>query len=175
MDLKCYHKMENNKLHFREMRRKRQLLPESECIDILHRATSGTLALLGDNNYPYALPISFVFDNGYIYFHSAKTGHKIDAIINCNKASFCIIDQDDVKPKEFTTYFRSVITFGHISIVESEEEKLKALKLLGYKYNPNDDEVLKKEINKDFSHVAIIRLDIEHMTGKEAIEIVRMK
>ena len=67
---------------FREMRRKRQQLSEEESIGILQRATSGTLALLGDNGYPYAIPISYVYSDGNLYFHSALSGHKVDAIRN---------------------------------------------------------------------------------------------
>lgn len=72
---------------FRPMRRKHQQLSEEECIDILNNATSGTLALLGDGGYPYSLPISFVYADGKIFFHSALKGHKIDAIRSCDKAS----------------------------------------------------------------------------------------
>ena len=73
------------------MRRKRQQLAEEESIGILQKATSGTLALMGDNDYPYAVPISYVYHEGKLYFHSALTGHKVDAIRKCDKASFCVI------------------------------------------------------------------------------------
>ena len=97
---------------FRPMRRNRQQLSEEESIEILQKATSGVLALLGDNGYPYAVPISYVYADGKIYFHSALSGHKVDAIRSCDKASFCVIEQDDVQPKKYTTFFRSVIAFG---------------------------------------------------------------
>jgi len=77
---------------FRQMRRKRQQLSEEESIGILQKATAGTLALLGDNDYPYAVPISYVYNNGNLYFHSALSGHKVDAICKCDKASFCVIE-----------------------------------------------------------------------------------
>jgi nitroimidazol reductase NimA-like FMN-containing flavoprotein (pyridoxamine 5'-phosphate oxidase superfamily) len=95
-----------------KMRRKCQQLTDEERMAILQKATAGTLALLGDGGYPYAVPISYVYDDGKLYFHSAMSGHKVDAIRKCAKASFCIIDQDHVKPSEYTTYFRSVIAFG---------------------------------------------------------------
>ena len=141
----------------------------------MQRATSGTLALLGDNGYPYSVPISYVYSDGRLYFHSALTGHKVDAIRNCDKASFCVIDQDCVKPQEYTTYFRSVIAFGRIHIVEDETEKLEAARLLGNRYNPNHDEALQKEIEHGLARMLAIRLDIEHLTGKEAIELVRQR
>ena len=108
---------------FREIRQKKQELSRQEIADILHKGTSGVLALLGDNDYPYAVPISYVYDDGKIYFHGAKNGHKIDAIQRTAKASFCVIDKDLVVPEEYTTYFRSVIAFGKIRVIEDDREK----------------------------------------------------
>ena len=159
-------------MEFRAMRRKRQQLTEEKSIGILQKSTAGTLALLGDNGYPYAVPISYVYADGKLYFHSALSGHKIDAIRNCDKASFCVIDQDEVHPEKYTTYFRSVIAFGRIHIIEDEQEKLETARLLGDRYNPNQEEALQKEIEKGLSRMVMIRFDIEHLTGKEAIELV---
>lgn len=161
---------------FKEMRRKRQLLSEKETIEILKSRTSGVLSLLGNDDYPYAVPISYVYDNYKIYFHSARTGHKIDAIKKYNKASFCVIDQDDIVPKEYTTYFRSVIVFGKIRILTDENESREAIKKLAIKYNPKDSMVNRNQvISKELSLLCMIELSIEYMTGKEAIEIVRNK
>lgn len=160
---------------FRPMRRFRQQLSDDESVGILKKATSGTLALLGDNGYPYAVPISYVYAEGKLYFHSALSGHKVDAIRNCDKASFCVIEQDNIHPKEFTTYFRSVIAFGRIHIVEDDVEKLSAARLLSERYNPGDEEGFQKELEKGFACMLAIRFDIEHLTGKEAIELVRKK
>ena len=160
-------------MQFREMRRKRQQLTESESISILENATSGTLALLGDGGYPYAVPISFVYHEGKLFFHSALSGHKVDAISHCDKASFCVIDQDEVHGEQYTTYFRSVIAFGRIHIIEDEKERLAAARLLGNRYNPNQDEALQKEIDKGLHRMLVLRLEIEHLTGKKAIELTR--
>ena len=158
---------------FREMRRKRQQLSEGESIEILQKTTAGTLALLGDNGYPYAVPISYVYADGKLYFHSALSGHKIDAIRNCDKASFCVIDKDDVHPEKYTTFFRSVIVFGRIHIIEDEQKKLATARLLGDRYNPNQEETLQKELEKGLARMVMIRFDIEHLTGKEAIELMK--
>lgn len=160
---------------FRAMRRHRQQLSQEESISILERATSGTLALLGDDDYPYAVPISFVYHEGFLYFHSAVEGHKIDAILRHDKASFCVIDQDNVQGEKYTTYFRSVIAFGHVSIIEDADEKLATARLLGNRYNPHQDEALQKEIDKGLHRMVMIRMKIEHLTGKEAIELARKK
>ena len=158
---------------FRAMRRKRQQLSEEESVAILKKATAGTLALLGDNDYPYAVPLSYVYQEGRIYFHSALAGHKVDAIRKCDKASFCVIKQDDVQPEKYTTFFRSVIAFGRIRIIEDEHEKLETARMLGNRYNPNHDEALQKEIEGGLSRMLMIRFDIEHLTGKEAIELMK--
>ena len=160
---------------FREMRRKRQQLSEVESIGILQKATAGTLALLGDNDYPYAVSISYVYHERKLYFHSALAGHKVDAIRNCDNASFCVIDKDDVQPERYTTFFRSVIAFGRIHIIEDETEKLAMARMLGNRYNPNNDESLQREIEGGLSRMLMIRFDIEHLTGKEAIELVRQR
>ena len=160
---------------FREMRRKNQLLSKEESMEILNRGTSGVLALLGDKDYPYALPMSYVYADGNIYFHSAKVGHKIDSILKHNKASFCVIDQDKVVPEEYTTYFRSVIAFGKIRIIEQDEEKRRAIEILAEKYSPDLEEGRKAEIESGYQHMSMCILEIEHMTGKEAIELVRAK
>ncbi len=159
-------------MEFRPMRRVRQQLTNETCLEILRNATSGTLAVLGDADYPYAVPLSFVYTDGIIYFHSAKSGHKIDAIMHHDKASFCVIDKDEIHGDEFTTYFRSVIAFGRITIVSSLVEKLEGAKLLGRKYNPGDEAALTRELEKGLAHMELLRLDIEHLTGKEAIELI---
>ena len=160
---------------FREMRRKRQQLSEEESISILQKSTAGILALLGDNDYPYAVPISYVYHEGKLFFHSALTGHKVDAIRKCEKASFCIIERDDVQPEKYTTFFRSVIAFGRIHIIEDEQEKLATARMLGNRYNPNQEEALQKELEQGLSRMLMIRFDIEHLTGKEAIELMKQR
>ena len=157
------------------MRRKRQQLSEEESISILQKSTSGTLALLGDAGYPYAVPISYVYHEGKLYFHSALSGHKVDAIRQCNKASFCVIELDEVHPEKYTTFFRSVIAFGRIHIIEDEAEKLETARMLGNRYNPNQEEALQKELEQGLSRMLMIRFDIEHLTGKEAIELMKQR
>ena len=159
---------------FREMRRKRQALPTEECRAILERGTSGVLALAGDDGYPYAVPISYVYDGEKLYFHSAKAGHKLDAIRREPKASFCVIGQDQVVPAEYTTYFHSVIAFGRIRILEDEGEKRTAIEKLAAKYAPEDSlENRRKAIDRERKPLCMLEMTIDHLSGKEAIELVR--
>lgn len=161
---------------FREMRRKKQLLSEEESIAILEKATSGVLAVSGDEGYPYAVPLSYVYEDGKLYFHGAKSGHKLDAIMAEPKVSFCVIDQDNIIPEEYTTYFRSVIVFGKARIIEDEKELQNAIETLAIKYAPNDSAANReKAIKKEKKYMCMFVLEIEHMTGKEAIELRREK
>ena len=160
---------------FREMRRKRQLLSKEKSLAILEKMTCGVLALHGDDGYPYAVPISYVLHEDRIYFHSALSGHKIDAINGNEKASFCVIEKDEIIPEKYTTYFRSVIVFGKIHILQNEDEKREAIEILAAKYSPSQVEGRKMEIDKEFKRLCIIELTIEHITGKESIELVRSR
>lgn len=155
---------------FRELRRTKQSLPLEEVEAILKRNTSGTLAVLGDEGYPYAVPVSYVYEDYKIYFHCAMTGHKIDAIHHCDKVSFCVIDQDDIVPEKFTTFYKSIIAFGRAKVLEGEE-KYHAIDILCEKYSPN---IIgrKEEIESSFEHLIMIEIKIEHMTGKAAIELM---
>jgi nitroimidazol reductase NimA-like FMN-containing flavoprotein (pyridoxamine 5'-phosphate oxidase superfamily) len=160
---------------FREMRRKEQLLSESETIEILQSCTSGVLAVTGDNDYPYAVPLSFAYKDGKLFFHSAKAGHKIDGIKKNNKVSFCVIKTDDVIPKAFTTHFRSVIVFGRARILTADSEKKYALECLVEKYSPDYITEGQSEIVRNWNRVCVAEVKIEYMTGKAAIEFINNK
>lgn len=162
-------------MEFRPMRRHRQELNAAESVAILENATSGVLGLIGDGGYPYTVPMSHVYKDGKLFFHSAVEGHKVDAILNDSRCSFCVVAKDDVKPSEYTTYFRSVIAFGKIHIVNDNCARLEALQLLGQKFRPGHHSTLQKEIDNGINHVLVLRMDIEHLSGKEAIELVRQR
>ncbi len=160
----------------REMRRIKQLLSAEDTVKVLERNTNGVLALTGDEGYPYPVPLSYVYDDGKVYFHGRGDGYKIDAVKQSEKASFCVVDTDEVDPPEYSTCYRSVIAFGRPRIVECREEKIHALQVLGRKYNPaGSEERLNGYIEKSLDAVCVIALDIDFMTGKEAIEFVRAK
>ncbi len=159
---------------FREMRRGKQLLSIEDTAAVMGRCTNGVLACLGDEDYPYAVPVSYVYFNNKIYLHSAKSGHKIDAIQKNPKVSFTVIDEDTIVSKEYTSYFRSVIAFGKARIVEGDE-RLEAFAALVEKYSGDQPEEAKHKEISGCTNACIIAVDIEHMTGKEAIEYVRAK
>ena len=161
---------------FRAMRRSRQAMPQEECAAVLERGSHGVLALAGDGGWPYAVPLSYVYADGKIYFHSAKSGHKVDAIRSCPRASFCVIDQDHIVPEEYTTYFRSVIAFGTVRILEEDGEKRAAIEKLAVKYAPADSrENRNSAIDREWAPLCMLEMEVEHLSGKEAIELVRQR
>lgn len=159
---------------FRQMRRKNQILSQEESIAILQNGTTGTLAVLGDDDYPYAVPINYFYEDNKIYFHGAKAGHKIDAIKKHNKVSFCVVAQDDIITEKFTTYFKSVIAFGTARIIEDDAEKRNAIEKLTVKFTPEQTEQKRSEaIEKEFPALGMVEMTIEHMTGKQALELIK--
>ncbi len=160
----------------REMRRIRQQMSEQDSMAVLARGSHGVLGVLGDNGYPYTVPVSYVYHEGAIYFHCAKEGHKLDAIRACDKVSFTVVDADVVVEKEYTTYFRSVITFGRASIVEDEAERQAAFVAIGEKYSPSltlaDHQAVAA---RSGPRACVVKITPERITGKEAIEYVQAR
>jgi nitroimidazol reductase NimA-like FMN-containing flavoprotein (pyridoxamine 5'-phosphate oxidase superfamily) len=145
-----------------------------DTIAVMNRCTNGILACLGDDDYPYAVPLSYVYHNGKIYFHCAKAGHKVDAIAKNPKVSFAVVDEDTIVSAEYTTYFRSVIAFGKARIVEGDEW-IDAFKALVEKYSGDQPEEAKTKEIAGCKQSHIVAIDVEHITGKEAIEYVNAK
>ena len=152
---------------FRKMRRFKQQVTEAECIEILKNTKRGVLSLIGDDGYPYGMPINHYYceEDGKIYFHGAKAGHKIDAIKSCDKASYCVYNDGYRKEGEWALNITSVITFGKIHLVDDEELSHKICSELTKKFT-DDQEYLDSEIEKFFKNVQCIELVPEHMTGK---------
>jgi len=159
---------------FRAMRRSKQLLSKEDIVAVMERGTNGVLSCFGDEGFPYAVPVNFVYSNEKIYFHSSKFGHKIDAIMKNPKVCFTVIDEDTIVSEEFTSYFRSVIAFGKARIVEGEE-CLKSFRALVEKYSGDQPEERKHKEISGCTAAYLIAIDIEHITGKEAMEYVRDK
>ena len=157
---------------FRKMRRFGQEIPAEESVEILKEGTSGVLSLMGEDGYPYGVPLAYAYDDGRIIFHSAPDGHKIDAIKFCDKASFCVVAMDEVIPEKFSTVYKSVIAFGKIRVIEDPEEKLRAMRILSDKYSPNMEERRDKAIAGSFHRMHVIELVVEHMTGKEDVTLM---
>ena len=147
------------------MRREGQQLSKEECEEILTNQPRGVLALLGDYDYPYAVPMSHVYVDGKIYFHGAQKGHKKDAINKYSKCSYCVLDEG-IKAEDSWWYtFKSVIAFGNIRILTDEDKKMEALTYLGDKFFPSHEDTV-DEINRLLHKTEVFEISIEHIAGK---------
>ena len=152
---------------FIEMRRAAQQLSEAETVQIFERGQTGVLAVTGDEGYPYTVPVNFLYRDGKIIFHGARAGHKYDSIRKDGRASFCVIDHDEVVPELVTDAYRSAIAFGKVRIIEDIEEMRETALALGRKYSPED--AVQDDMRRSFAQVCMYEMTIEHMTGKEGI------
>ena len=161
---------------FHKMRRTVQQLSYEESEAVLLRCSAGVLALTGDKAFPYAVPLSYVYDGEHIYFHSATEGHKIDAIQRNPNASFAVIDQDEVIPEKYTTAYRSVVVFGSVRIIEDEGEKRSAVRKLAVKYAPEQTNAQHDAaIDSAWDRFCILEMSVAHMTGKVGSAMVAKK
>jgi len=152
---------------FREMRRFKQQISQEECLRVLKEQPRGVLSMLGDDGYPYGVPLDHLYseEDNKLYFHCAKVGHKIDAITACNKVSYCVMDEGYRKDGEWALNINSVVVFGRIQIVEDEGKKREICTNLVRKFT-DDEAYLQKELTNAFPRVNCLELTIEHMTGK---------
>ena len=153
---------------FREMRSKANMLTNEEVENILKTSPNGTLALYGENGYPYSVPVNFVYSDGKIYFHGAAEGYKLDCMKKDPHVSFSVIGKDDIAKENFTTLFSSVIAFGTIRGIDTMEEKIPVLEAMVGKYSAEFMESGKELISKGCGSVAY-ELTIDHMTGKKGM------
>lgn len=159
---------------FREMRRNRQKMDAAACVCLLNNGTSGVLAVNGEGGYPYTIPLNYIYEDGKLYFHGAKSGHKIDAILKDAKVSFCVIGMEQNVPEKFTVYFKSVVVFGKAVIVKDDTERREAIRRLADRFSPDEsNERRDAEITREWKSLTVIRVDIEYMSGKQAIELVK--
>ena len=152
---------------FREITRYKQAISREECIEILKKEPRGVLSVLGDDDYPYGLPINHYYneEDGKLYFHSGQKGHKIDAIKAHDKASFCVYDQGFRREGEWALNIRSVIVFGRIEIIEDREKVSEICRLLSYRFT-DDEAYIDHEIEHSGPGTMMFALVPEHMTGK---------
>lgn len=152
---------------FREMQRKKQALSQEECIDLLKGELRGVLSVLGDDGYPYGMPLNHYYndEDGKLYFHSGRKGHKVDAIARCSKASFCVHDEGFRKEGDWALNIKSVIVFGRIEIVDDCETVCRIADRLSRKFT-DDDAYIEREIKNSGPGTLMFALVPEHMTGK---------
>ncbi len=154
-------------MEFREMMRYKQQLPQEECIRILKEELRGVLSVLGDGDYPYGMPLNHYYceEDGKLYFHSGKKGHRTDAMRRHDKASFCVYDSGFRKEGEWALNIKSVIVFGRIEFIEDQETINRMAEKLSRKFT-DDDNYIQTEIERSGPGTLMFALVPEHMSGK---------
>ncbi len=156
---------------FRELTRKKQQLSMQKCIDLLKTETRGVLSVLGDDDYPYGMPMNHFYNDGdgKIYFHCGKSGHRLDALKKHNKVSFCLYDSGHRNEGDWAFNVKSVIVFGKIEIISDMDAIIRITTALSYKFT-DDDEYIRKEIESSAKNTILLCLTPEHICGKEVNE-----
>ena len=156
---------------FREVARKKQSLSFEQTVKILKGEKRGVLSVIGDEGYPYGLPINYFYEeeSGYIYFHSGKKGHKVDAISKDNRASFCVYDSGYIRDGEWALNISSVIVFGRLYPVEDYDRAMEICRRLSLKFT-SDTDYVEREIQSFGGNTLCYELRPEHITGKTVNE-----
>lgn len=156
---------------FRELTRKKKQISMQECMEVLKTETRGVLSVLGDEGYPYGMPMNHFYneEDGKIYFHCGKVGHRLDALKKHNKVSFCVYDRGYKKDGDWALIVRSVIVFGKIEIIDDMREIIDISRKLSHKFT-QDEEYINNEIEKYANETLILQLISEHICGKLVTE-----
>ena len=150
---------------FRPLARIKQALSEEECLDVLKTQRRGVLSINGDNGYPYGMPLNHYYEDGCLYFHGGKKGHRIDALKKDPKVSYCVYDEGYRNEGEWHLNVKSVIVFGEVEFIEDEKKIAEISKKLSYKFT-SDDNYIEDELRKSLKNTAMFVLKIRYMTGK---------
>lgn len=152
---------------FRELIRKNRKLSEADCIALLREQTRGVLSVLGDDDYPYGMPMNHFYDDrdGCLYFHSGTLGHRLDALRRHDRVSFCTYDSGYRRQGEWALNVRSVIVFGRMEIIDDRARIADITTQLSLKFT-QDMSYIQKEIEQHAHHTLLLKLTPEHMCGK---------
>lgn len=156
---------------FRPVRRKNREINLEMTKELLKSARRGVLAVNGDDGYPYAVPINYVYDEtaGKIYFHGAKAGHKIDSIKACDKICFTVYGNETIREEKWAPFMQSVVVFGRCHLINELDKALELCRKLARKYYP-DETLIEEEITKSGKAMQMFEIEIEHMSGKQIQE-----
>lgn len=170
-NLQCIIFTWRNSIMFRELLRKKKLLPMEDCIELLKTEKRGVLSVMGDNDYPYGMPMNHFYNeaDGKIYFHCGKVGHRLDSIKRCNKVSFCVYDKGTSQDKDWALLVKSVIVFGTIKVIDDMEQVIDISRRLCYKFT-DDEDFIGTHIKKYAHETLLLQITPEHICGKLVTE-----
>lgn len=156
---------------FRELARKNKQISGEECLELLTKETRGILSVNGDDGYPYGMPMNHFYnaEDGCIYFHCGRNGHRVDALSKSDKVSFCVCEQGCREDGDWAYNVRSVIVFGRMQIVDDLTEVARIARLLSYKFT-QDEKYIQNEIKQYAKATLLLKLIPEHICGKRVKE-----
>lgn len=156
---------------FRTIRKKKNELNKNATEDLLQSSRRGVLAVNGDDGYPYAIPVNYVYDREAqkIYFHGARAGHKVDALKACDKVCFTVYGNETIKEEAWAPFLQSTVVFGRCHLLEAGERATALLKQFAMKYYPNE-QLVDEEIARAGKAAQLFEIEIEHLSGKEVQE-----
>jgi nitroimidazol reductase NimA-like FMN-containing flavoprotein (pyridoxamine 5'-phosphate oxidase superfamily) len=150
------------------IRRKDRIMPEEDAWALLRGGEYGTLATVGADGQPYAVPVSYVVMDGRIYFHCARSGRKLEHIAFCPKVCFCVVGKTQpVYDNGFSTYYESAVVFGSArEVADTEPAWLESLLRLAEKYLPGHMDKAEGSIAKAKQRTAVYAISIDRISGK---------
>ncbi len=156
---------------FRTIRKKKNALDITSTKNLLQQNRRGVLSMNGDDGYPYAIPVNYLYDedNKKIYFHGARAGHKVDALKACDKVCFTVYGNEMIKEESWAPYMQSVVVFGRCHLLKTNENTMTLLKKFAMKYYPNE-KIVDVEILRAGKAAQLFEIEIEHLSGKEVQE-----
>jgi len=156
---------------FRDLVRKNKQITEDECIELLTKETRGILSVNGDDGYPYGMPMNHFYnaEDGCIYFHCGKIGHRLDSLKKSDKVSFCVCEQGKRENGDWAYTVRSVIVFGRVKIIDDNDTVCHIAREFSYKFT-KDEAYIQSEIEQYAKATLLLKLTPEHICGKKVTE-----
>ncbi len=145
----------------------REIKDQEELEDVIRRAEVCRLAMVDDGE-PYIVPMNFGYRDGYLYFHCAREGRKLDVLRK--NSQICFELETDVhlvkgeKACRWSTSYESVIGWGTAAISLDEKEVREGLEVLMSHYTEGPFEFDPRSL----SLTSLIKVKVERMTGKRS-------
>ena len=150
------------------MRRSDKEITDKSAIEAIIRESLVCRVALSDGAHPYVVPLCFGYQDNALYFHAAPEGRKIDMIRGNSSVCFEFDANTEIVTGEMACNwgmrYQSVIGFGKAILVDSMEEKRKALDIIMSQYSSQAFSFPEDVVR----HVAVIKVEIESITGKQS-------
>lgn len=151
------------------MSKPEQVLTESEARQILADSEYGTLATIDSNGSPYAVALNYVYspEDNALFFHCYARGLKLENIAAEPRVAFSVVGEQELVPERLSTRYRSALVRGRATVVDDDVEKAARLVELSRRLAPDYEHTFEPAITKHLHKTAVVRIDIESVTGKK--------